>query len=246
MFNPRRVRSDFNDAATRYDTHARLQQHVMLQLILRLPRLQAGSHVLDAGCGTGAFARTAQHKNVIALDHALRMCMEARNAGSLPVSADMAQLPFGNASFDCVFSSLALQWAADWKKALSEWKRVLKPGGTLAFSTFGAGTLRELAESFRKMDDFTHVSEFIDAQDIWKHMPATVESESVTEYYPDMLTLSRHLKALGASNKHRNARRGLTTPAQLSKVEEHYARHFGTAQGLRVSWNILYVTLQKP
>lgn len=246
MFNTRRVRNDFNEAATRYDTHARLQQHVMLQLILRLPRLPSDARMLDAGCGTGAFARTAQHKNVIALDHALKMCMEARRTGSLPVSADMAQLPFGNAAFDCVFSSLALQWAADWKKTLTEWKRVLKPGGTMAFSTFGAGTLRELAESFRKVDSFTHVSEFTDAQDIWKYMPATVESETVTEYYPDILTLSRHLKALGASNKHRNARRGLTTPKQLSKVEDHYAKHFGTTQGLRVSWNVLYVKMQKP
>lgn len=245
MFNTSRVRNDFNDAATRYDTHARLQQHVMLQLILRLPSLQPDARVLDAGCGTGAFARTAQHKNVIALDHALQMCMEARRAGGLPVASDMAQLPFGNASFECVFSSLALQWAADWKKTLDEWKRVLKPGGTLAFSTFGAGTLRELAESFREMDGFTHVSEFTDAQDIWQYMPATVESETITEYYPDMLTLSRHLKALGASNKHRNARRGLTTPKQLGKVEDHYAKHFGTAQGLRVSWNVLYVTMQK-
>ncbi len=246
MYNIRRVRNDFNDAATRYDTHARLQQHVMLQLILRLPRLQPGATVLDAGCGTGAFARTAQHKNVIALDHAIQMCVEARRSGSLPVSADMAQLPFANAAFDCLFSSLALQWAADWKKTLAEWKRVLKPGGTLAFSTFGAGTLRELTESFRTADAFTHVSEFTDAQDIWKYMPATVDSETVTEYYPDILTLGRHLKALGASNKHRNARRSLTTPRQLSKVEAHYARHFGTAQGLRVSWNVLYVTLQKP
>ena len=246
MFSTSRVRNDFNDAAQRYDTHARLQQHVMLQLIQRLPRLQADARVLDAGCGTGAFARSTQHKNIVALDHAFQMCAEARNTNTLPVTADMTKLPFGNAAFDYVFSSLALQWAPDWKKTLDEWKRVAKPKGMLAFSTFGAGTLRELAESFRVIDGFTHVSEFAEAQDIWQHIPAKVENETITEYYPDVFTLSRHLKALGASNKHRNARRGLTTPAQLKKVEAHYAKQFGTAQGLRVSWNVLYATMQKP
>jgi malonyl-CoA O-methyltransferase len=244
VFNVKRLRNDFDSAATRYDTHARLQQHVLLQLAQRLPRLNPSSLILDAGCGTGAFARISHHSNVVALDHAFQMCAQAKKSSDFPVTADMAALPFNDKLFDAVVSSLALQWAPDWKSTLREWRRVLKPNGILAFSTFGAGTLRELHESFASIDKYTHVSGFMSAEDIWQHLPARVEVETITEYYPDVAALSRHLKLLGARNKHSNAKQGLTTPRQLEKVESYYASHFGTAHGLRVSWNVLYVTLQ--
>jgi SAM-dependent methyltransferase len=58
----------------------------------------------------------------------------ARNPGLEAVVADVRSLPFAEASFDVVFSGSTLdhfESAADIQTALSELRRVLRPGGTL-------------------------------------------------------------------------------------------------------------------
>jgi malonyl-CoA O-methyltransferase len=246
MFNAARIRDDFNHAAAQYDAHASLQQHVLRQLVAKLGATPKQALILDAGCGTGALSRTLKRHTIIALDNAYRMCVQAGSSGARTVNADMGTLPFADHSFDVVLSSLALQWSYDWHATVTEWLRVLKPSGTLAFSVFGAGTLCELAESFRVIDTHPHVSHFIDAEDIARTLAARVEREAITEYYPDMLTLARHLKALGARNKHRNQRPALMTPRQFKQVEHYYAKTYATGRGLKVSWNVLYIVMQKP
>lgn len=47
------------------------------------------------------------------------------------VSADAADLPFGDASFDCVVCTFSLCCLADEHAALAEWARVLRRGGSL-------------------------------------------------------------------------------------------------------------------
>jgi malonyl-CoA O-methyltransferase len=44
-------------------------------------------------------------------------------------AADAHALPFPDASFDLVWSSLAMHWFVDPLAAVSEWRRVLRPGG---------------------------------------------------------------------------------------------------------------------
>jgi SAM-dependent methyltransferase len=50
--------------------------------------------------------------------------------------ADGSSLPFEESTFDLAVSALALFGFPDVPKALSEWQRVVKPGGSLAFSSF--------------------------------------------------------------------------------------------------------------
>jgi ubiquinone/menaquinone biosynthesis C-methylase UbiE len=61
------------------------------------------------------------------------------------VRADAYALPFGDASFDLVFSSLMLQWCDDLDAVFAEIARVLKPGGLLLFSTSGRERWRNCA-----------------------------------------------------------------------------------------------------
>ena len=50
--------------------------------------------------------------------------------------ADVTELPFGDATFDVVFSQLVVQFRPDRPTALREMHRVLVPGGRLAFSVY--------------------------------------------------------------------------------------------------------------
>jgi SAM-dependent methyltransferase len=89
--------------------------------------------VLDAGCGTGAMLLQLAHlgsvEGVDMSDEALDFC---RQRGLVNVrKADVLRLPFPDSSFDIVTSLDVLEHLDDDVDALSEWRRVLKPGGRL-------------------------------------------------------------------------------------------------------------------
>lgn len=102
----------------------------------------AGLHVLDAGCGPGFLSRDLLDKgaeSAAAFDNSPNMVEIAkRNTGGRATCfvADLA-LPLStleDQSFDLVVSSLAIDYVRDWTVPLSEFARVLKPGGRLVMS----------------------------------------------------------------------------------------------------------------
>jgi demethylmenaquinone methyltransferase/2-methoxy-6-polyprenyl-1,4-benzoquinol methylase len=56
------------------------------------------------------------------------------------VVADALQLPFESGSFDCVTVAFGLRNMADWDRALSEMRRVLRAGGHLLVLDFSIPT----------------------------------------------------------------------------------------------------------
>jgi ubiquinone/menaquinone biosynthesis C-methylase UbiE len=111
--------------------------------------LEPGHRVLDVGCGTGSLLvlikRREQDVDVVGLDpdpKALaRARRKAQRAGvDLQLDQGFADaLPYGEASFDRVFSSLMFHHLErdDKSRALTEIRRVLKPGGRLELMDFG-------------------------------------------------------------------------------------------------------------
>ncbi|WP_328422154.1 class I SAM-dependent methyltransferase [Streptomyces sp. NBC_00443] len=116
------------------------------QEMITLAALRDGHRVLDVGCGTGNLLRATgqRHRNVdlVGLDpdpKALaRAGRKARRAG-LTVRLDRGfaqELPYGDGSFDRVFSSLMLHHLDSTSKdaLLAEVRRVLRPEGLLVLA----------------------------------------------------------------------------------------------------------------
>ena len=103
----------------------------------------AGRDVLEVGCGAAQCARwlRTHGARAVGLDLAERQLQHARRIDDetgvrVPAVAGTATaLPFADASFDVVFSAFgALQFVYDAGQAVAEAARVLRPGGTFAFS----------------------------------------------------------------------------------------------------------------
>lgn len=235
----RHVRRAFGRAAPSYSAHAVLQREVEQRLLERLDYLTtAPARVLDVGCGPGRAALAMRGRwttaRVIALDLALPMLRLIRPGWLRPlvrVNADARALPLADASVDLVFSNLAVQWIDDLPALFDEFRRVLRPGGYLALSTFGPDTLHELRAAWSEVDRAPHVSGFADIARIGDALmqagfrDPVLDGEHFTLTYSDAQALMRELKAIGATNADSRRPRGLTGRAALRRVGEAYERH---------------------
>jgi ubiquinone/menaquinone biosynthesis C-methylase UbiE len=101
----------------------------------RLGRV-TGRDVLDVGIGTGRFARmlVGRGANVVGMDFSNEMLSEcARNEPRVRLVHGRlgARLPFPDAAFDDVVCIRVIKYVPDWDAALSEIRRVMRPGGRL-------------------------------------------------------------------------------------------------------------------
>ena len=112
-------------------------------------QLSSGDHVLDVCCGSGASAIPAAqivspNGSVVGVDLAENLLTLARTkAQELGLnnvdfkSGDMTNLAFADDTFDAVVCVFGIFFVPDMEAALRELKRVVRPGGKLAITTWG-------------------------------------------------------------------------------------------------------------
>lgn len=252
----RQVAASFSRAAASYDSVADLQRAVGRYLLEQLPTDRTPADWLDIGCGTGYFTRALAERFTavpgIALDIAEGMLQHARPLGGAQhfIAGDAERLPLRDGSRDLLFSSLAVQWCGDFAAVLSEAKRVLRPGGVLAFSSLCVGTLQELRDSWQRVDGHVHVNRFRQFSD-YRQLCAdsglqvlSLEVRPHVLHYPDVRSLTHELKALGAHNLNPGRPGGLTGRARILALIEAY-EGFRQVRGLPATYQVLYAVLQK-
>lgn len=253
----RRVAASFSRAAASYDSVAALQRAVGVELLARLPVQMATQRWLDLGCGTGHFSRVLAARfpeaEGIALDLAEGMLRHARPLGGAQrfVAGDAEHLPLRDGSVDLIYSSLAVQWCADFPAVLAEAHRTLRPGGVFAFASLSVGTLQELRDSWQSVDGFTHVNRFRrfgEYQTLCAESPLqvlTLELKAERLHFAEVRHLTHELKALGAHNLNPGRPGGLTGRARIRALIEAY-EHFRQPQGLPATYQVVYGVLRKP
>lgn len=254
----RRVRRAFDRAAAGYDRAAVLQREVGARLIERLDYVRlAPARILDLGSGTGgvaaALARRYPRGRILQMDLSAAMLAQARARfrwrrwrGKMQFAAgDAERLPLAAGTFDLVVSNLALQWCNDLAAVMAEFRRVLRPGGLLMFTTFGPDTLRELRQAWSAVDGHVHVSRFPDMHDIGDLMVGAgladpvMDMEPFTLTYADVGGLMRDLKAIGAANAARGRPRGLTGKGRMQALAAAY-ESWRSAGRLPATYEVVY------
>ena len=144
------VAGDFDARAANY---SRNQWHrVYAEGLIAHSAVRRADRVLDAGVGTGfaaivAATRVGSKGVVVGVDISAGMLQQARMAietAQLPNvelrqadASDLGDMPSG--SFDAVVCAAALLYMPV-QRALTEWWRLLRPGGTIGFSTMCQGS----------------------------------------------------------------------------------------------------------
>jgi len=145
----------------------RLGQYYTAYWLVRLGGRVPGGRALEVGCGCGTGVRIILERfgatAVEALDLDPKMIERARRRlagyGLARVQlrvGDATAIKAGDATFDAVFDFGAIHLEPNWRKALAEVRRVLKPGGKFFFEWVTNSVLRLpyplVTEGFGRME----------------------------------------------------------------------------------------------
>jgi ubiquinone/menaquinone biosynthesis C-methylase UbiE len=133
--------SEFNvhDAAGYEQLMGRWSQR-LAPLFIDFAGVDEGEKILDVGCGTGsltlALARAAELSEIVAIDYSPVFVEEAmRRTTDTRIKvqqADACALPFEGGTFDRALALLVLHFVPDPGQAVTEMRRVVRPGGVIA------------------------------------------------------------------------------------------------------------------
>lgn len=125
--------------------------------------------IMDVGCGTGHYSSYLKKRYpesvLFGLDLSFPMLTfaKARQPEVFWICGDTEEMPIRSQSVDLITANLTLPWCQDMKKAMQEWRRILRPEGLLIFTSLGPDTLRELEFSVIRpqLADMHHFGDFL-------------------------------------------------------------------------------------
>lgn len=261
----RKIAAAFHQRASDYDQYVAVQKRVVANLVRHIESESGASpeSILDVGSGTGSLLSRLHSiypsAGLYGVDLAYNMCLRASERlgeHCLVVNGDAEHLPLAGGLFDLVVSTSALQWVGDLSRALSEMRRVMKPGGTLSVAFFCEGTLCELQRCYREVvgasgggssDRADRLHQFRSVENVKLVLGGmdfdqiVLNSEIETDWYDDLQSLLRSIKNIGAGTVAGGGGRGLGWRGILSETSRLYREYYGQNGRIPVSYNILYL-----
>ncbi|HET7006571.1 MAG TPA: class I SAM-dependent methyltransferase [Candidatus Binatia bacterium] len=138
----------FSEAASIYDRVGPPIFSHFGQRLVDVSAISLGANVLDVAAGRGAVlfpvaAKVGSSGRVMGIDFSAAMVKEtAKDIASRKIAnaeirqMDAEQMMFDDAAFDCVTCGFAVWMFAEPARVLQEFRRVLRPGGQVALSTW--------------------------------------------------------------------------------------------------------------
>ncbi len=199
----------FDRAASYYDATRALDPDLAVKLTDALEReiRAVGDRVLEAGIGTGRIARPLAERGIrVAGVDISRLMMDQLVAQLTPqhvapdlLLGDASKLPLADASYPAIMVCHVLHLIPDWKAAVNEMRRVLRPGGVILHHGEGESDRNRSPAMTAKIDELLAKRGFTrrrrpSEDDIRAGFAAAggrLRTETVAEW-DDRRTLERH------------------------------------------------------
>jgi ubiquinone/menaquinone biosynthesis C-methylase UbiE len=144
-------------AHRRYTQQAGWTAHLRRHIFTRAG-LPNARRVLEIGCGTGAVLESIQHKSTsifgLDIDQASLLFAQTAAEDAALTTGDAFQLPFADHSFNISFFHYVLLWLKDPIHAISEARRVTRPGGAvIAFAEPDYSQRKTVSPELSKIND---------------------------------------------------------------------------------------------
>lgn len=251
------VADSFSKAASHYDQFAQLQRDIGQQLLSELV-INAPSEIVDLGCGTGYFSaklgEAFPDARLTCFDLSEAMLQQASLRGLNNAHfqlGDIDQLPFKANSVDLIYSNLVIQWSDDLQRCLQQLKYSLKQGGKAYLSTLLFGTLEELTQAWKTVDDNPHTNRFLPLASIKTALQqvnfsySSLKTETRILSYHNVIEVMRALKGIGANHVHGHQSSNLSGKKLLKQLEAGYLPFKNEAGLLNLSYQVCYIEVTK-
>jgi SAM-dependent methyltransferase len=143
-----------------FELHAAMLRRLEPLFLKHVPR---GGLLLDAGCGRSLFTeiRPDWPFRIVAsdVDYGLMRSRQDEFADVRFLVGDAQPLPFRDGAFDAVFAGELIEHLPDPRPGVAEFRRVLRPGGTLILTTPNRLRLANLADRSERPYSPDHLSE---------------------------------------------------------------------------------------
>lgn len=249
-----RIARQFSRAAGQYDNAALVQSDIAFDAMQLVPN--QSQRLLDIGCGTGRVTRLLSDKaeQVLAMDIAEGMVTFARSHIAQPITwltGDAEALPLQDASVDCVFSSMALQWCDNPQKVFAEIERVLEAGGRAVLAIMSDGSFEELNNCWASVDLEQHTNAFPQEETL---ALAAKEQGLITEthrksyltWHDNVRALLGSIKSIGANVVTAHSEPKMLKRSTLRDLQSDYSRRFEQQGRLPLTYNVCFLQLTKP
>lgn len=269
------VKNSFSRSAVTYDKFASFQTEIANLILTRVyseiplnPPLIKGEErslrILDAGAGTGNIALNLAEKyktsKIFACDiaHGMSVFAQGKRNGHSNLyltTADAELLPYPSRYFNVVVSGLMLQWVSDLKKIFTELYRVMAENGYIYLTTLGEGSLYELKESFEsalqkkylgwEFHKFSNAEALNSSMRLVGFKDISYEIKDEIRFYPDVETLFKTLKYIGANHSYFVKTKGMGIKGVMKDMIDIYKNKYGTSQGIRATYRVIYLKGRK-
>lgn len=186
-----RIADAFGRAAATYDEAAQPQRQAaaLVADLAAQRRAPATARILEIGCGTGLLTRHIRRlwpaAELVVSDLSPDMlgtaAKDAMIAGTfMPMDGEAPA--FEGPWFDLILASLAFQWFADLPGALARLAGLLRPGGSLIFSTMGADSFAEWRAAHDRTGEVAGTPDY----------PTLADVRAMLAVYPDAFAFEEH------------------------------------------------------
>ncbi len=243
-----RVQHSFFKSMFSYNQHAEVQARMAEELLESLRRIHpAGfSRALEIGCGSGLSTERLLKSFPVATLYANDLVGECQ----IVIDDIFRQYPHGTFTFlrgdieaiadlpgdlDLVLSNATFQWLHDFDGFVARLKERLKPGGLLAFSTFGPENCREIRELTGNSLPYRSYGDVLAS--VRTHFEVIMSSEEFAPlHFASPMDVLRHLRLTGVNGVSSQKQ---WTKSDLAHFERAYRERFGAFERVPLTYHPL-------